>query len=137
MQLGFWRESMRSLLFTTLALSTAMTLTACSKDEPEKTTKSPRQQLQTASANNLNTSVVKVTDEAGNPVPTAQVLIGTELNQPFPNNFVTTTASGEILVPAAWTEPTAVTISAPGYMRTTYLDQLPMGQSLVIRAIEP
>jgi hypothetical protein len=118
-------------LLLCLFLST-LALTGCSKDEDSKKPKK-MEDLITLQA---NLAVQKVVDLAGNPIPNAQVLIGTELGKPMSDNFVTTDASGAFQAPSGWTSAQAVTISAPGYVRVTYFGQMPNGQSFKMRPVE-
>lgn len=77
-----------------------------------------------------------VVDQNGKPIPNAQILIGSDLNQPFANNFIATDSVGGFQAPDGWSRPEAVTISAPGFVRATYLKQSPKGQSFALRPIE-
>lgn len=76
---------------------------------------------------------LKVVDVFGKPVANAQILIGTGVDQPFAENFLATDAGGGFTAPAGWTAAEAVTINAPGYVRATYFEQVPQGQTYVLR----
>ena len=70
-----------------------------------------------------NSSVVM--DEFGNSVPSATVAIG--------NQVVTTDQNGVFKLPTNWTEELPVTISKDGYVKTTYLKQLPKNQIFEVK----
>lgn len=78
-------------------------------------------------------STMRVTDLDGKPVANAQILIGSGLNQPFAGNFLTADANGMFTAPSAWMTAEMVTISAPNYLRASYVGQVPAGQSFQIR----
>lgn len=65
----------------------------------------------------------------------AEILIGDSLDTPFSGNFLTTNAQGQAELPQAWSEPLAVTVQAPGYMRTTYMAQTPGNLSFTLRPL--
>lgn len=83
-----------------------------------------------------NFNIIKVVDTLGRPVAGAQVLLGQSLSQPFADNFITTNSQGLFQAPAAWNQPIAVTIDAPGFLRVTYFAQLPQGQVFQLRAAD-
>ncbi len=74
-----------------------------------------------------------VTDTQGQPVPNAQILIGTDTNLPFQGNVLTTDEQGQAALPQEWTQTEPVTITAPGFVKATYLELAPGIQTLVIR----
>lgn len=78
-------------------------------------------------------STLQVTDLDGNPVPQAQILIGSSLNVPFAGNFITADTNGIFIAPAAWNSAQMVTISAPDHLRVSYVGQIPQGQNFKIR----
>lgn len=80
--------------------------------------------------------ILRVTDLSGQPIAQAQILIGESLDQPFASNFITTDSTGSFPAPAAWTSAQVVTIAAKGFVRATYFDQLPSGQTFVLRPAE-
>lgn len=69
------------------------------------------------------------------PLEGAQVLIGNAMGQPFSGNFLTTDANGQIMIPREWNEALPLTVSAPGYVRTTYLAQDPTSVTLRLRKL--
>lgn len=120
--------------FLSLVLISAL-FTACSKDQQPK-----RQQeglLDRVSGLFESTATpattLKVIDTYGKVVAGAQILIGLAQNQPFAENFIATGADGSFQAPAGWTTAEPVTISAPGYVRATYMAQLPNGQTYTLR----
>ena len=82
-------------------------------------------------------SAIIVTDTSGSPVAGASVMIGTAPNQPFANNVVTTDKSGSFKPMRDWNVALPVTISAQGFVRTTYMSQLPLQKYFVVRAKAP
>lgn len=80
-------------------------------------------------------TALKVMDVHGKPVANAQILIGTGVDQPFAENFIATDANGAFTAPAGWDSPQAVTVNAPGYVRATYFEQLPNGQTYTLRPL--
>ena len=111
-----------AILPLTLAL-----LTSCSKDETSK----PKPKLE--AFNQGETHVLRVLNTEGAAVAGATVVVGTAVNAPFEGNQFVTAADGTFTVPADWNSAEMVTIQAPGYVRSTYLGQMPAGQSLTIR----
>lgn len=77
-----------------------------------------------------------VVDQNGKPISGAQILIGKDINQPFADNFIATDSVGSFEAPKGWTTPESVTINAPGFVRATFLKQLPTGQSFTLRKLE-
>ncbi len=70
-------------------------------------------------------SGLTITDFEGVPVANAQILIGNAQNDPFSGNFISTDAQGKADLPSGWTSAQSVTVSAPGFLRATYLQQSP------------
>jgi hypothetical protein len=64
-------------------------------------------------------SQIKVIDQFQLPVPQAQIMIGSELNQPFVGNFLQTDSSGLVARPSDWSAPASITIDAPGFIKQT------------------
>lgn len=125
-------------LFKVLFVVTALFLTSCSKDFSRQVGQQSSdlmwqlKQMNMTDAEKLAT--LRVTDMTGKAVVGAQVLIGDALNAPFAANFLTTDQNGAFVAPQGWTDEQPVTISAPGYVRASYLGQVPAGQSFQIRA---
>ncbi len=118
-----------SLAFT--GLLTLMVLTSCSNNDPNdpKTGKL----LPSAKMGAEFRSLQRVLSEDGQAIANAQILIGTAVDTPFKGNFLTTDQNGQFPVPEGWIAPQAVTISAPGFVRATYLAQSSGGQPFVLR----
>lgn len=112
---------------------------SCSKDEQPRRQNVFSEGLQGLIQNWQTASTqFKVVDTNGKALAGAQVLIGMAVNQPFTENFMATGPDGLVTAPAAWTTPQAVTISAPGYVRATFLEQTPKGQTFTLRpAVAP
>jgi|GEM_PF-1110463 len=77
---------------------------------------------------------ILVTDENGQGVSGAQVLIGTALNAPFSGNFLVTGADGSVAIPEAWKSDLPVTIQANHFHRVTFFAQTPGQQKYILRA---
>jgi len=69
----------------------------------------------------------------GQSIAHAQILIGSGVGTPFKANLITSDEKGQFLAPAEWTTAQSITISAPGYLRATYLAQKAKGQTFTIR----
>jgi hypothetical protein len=67
-----------------------------------------------------NANVITVTNEDGQALAGAKILIGQKLGNPFQGNFLTTNAQGKVAAPEAWTDTQPVTVHAPGYVRLTH-----------------
>lgn len=123
----------------TILLAGFIILTGCSKDDKTDKGGKDGKNGDSPTAREFQAPYfqqIKVVSTDGKAVPKAQILIGDAANQPFADNFVTTDDDGFIAIPAGWTNPATVTISAPGFVRVSYLKQLPMGQQFTIRALE-
>ncbi len=77
-------------------------------------------------------ALISVVDAAGQPLQ-AEVLIGTGLNDPFPNNLLQTDSKGQVLVPQDWSTELPVTVRSPGYVAITYLQQGPHSMTFKMR----
>lgn len=74
-----------------------------------------------------------VGDASGAPLAQAKVMIGLRENVPFPGNVLTTDADGKIAIPAAWTDAQPVTVEAAGFVRATWMGQMPDAAALQLR----
>lgn len=77
---------------------------------------------------------ITVTDFKGQPIEGAEILVGSSLDQPFAENFLTTDNQGQIKTPASWTSAQPITIAAKGYIRATYFGQIARGQTFKLKA---
>ncbi len=68
---------------------------------------------------------IKIVNQFGEPLPQAQILIGSEVDSPFSGNLVSTNASGIAQIPTDWTTTSHLTVEAAGYVRLTLLNQVP------------
>jgi hypothetical protein len=66
------------------------------------------------------------------PIVGAQVLIGESLNTPLNGNFLTTNSLGQVMAPAEWTQALPITVQAPGFVRTTFIAQMPDDIKIVL-----
>lgn len=78
-------------------------------------------------------NAIMITDENGQAISGAEILIGHSVNSPFPNNIVVSDSKGIISIPTAWTQELPVTILKDGYIKTSYLKQKPEGQIFEVR----
>lgn len=67
------------------------------------------------------------------PIAGAQILIGDALDNPFKGNFLTTNKDGQVQIPSDWSSVESVTISAPGFVRSTYFAQNPGSLTIKLR----
>lgn len=75
-----------------------------------------------------------VTDNSGQPVAGARIMIGLKPDAPFAGNTLVTDKAGVVVTPLAWTSQQPVTIEADGYIRATYFGRLPeTAMNLVIK----
>ncbi len=71
------------------------------------------------------TAAIKVLNEFGEPIESAQVLIGNAQGTPFKGNFLNTNSKGIAQIPTDWAANAHVTVEATGYIRQTLLNQKP------------
>jgi len=111
-------------------------LTSCSIDQRE-----PKEgKLQVGNTASLwrifhHEPQLKIQTENGEPIAKAQVLVGSAQNVPIQENFLSADENGEFAAPSGWTSPLPVTISAPGFLRATYLMQTAHGQVFVLHRL--
>jgi hypothetical protein len=117
-----------------LILCAGLALSACSKDKDE-----PKKARETGYGISLlneilvpEEALLKVASVDGTPLANAQVLIGERMDQPFPENFLSTDGSGQFIAPEAWDTAQMVTVAAPGHIRATFMGQIPEGQTFVL-----
>ncbi|WP_374074210.1 hypothetical protein [Bdellovibrio bacteriovorus] len=117
-----------------MALAVPALFIGCSKDDKPKkpSSNAPTSFSSLFWAQETNLITIKTIDDQ--PLAGAQILIGDALNAPFSGNFLTTDANGQVELPAGWTSAQAVTVQAPGYMRTTYMSQEPGALTIKLRA---
>lgn len=119
-------------------LSTAILLAACSVDKSNSRYSKPEDENQFQAHTTIQKlSQILITDTYGAPVSGAQVMIGTAPNKPFANNIVTTDKTGSFVPPKDWNSELPLTITANGYVRTTYMAQVATQKTFIIRAIAP
>lgn len=82
-------------------------------------------------------SQIFITDSFGSPISGALVMIGTAQDRPFPNNTFTTDSAGSFQPPQAWNSELPITITAPGFVRTTYMNQLATQKTFAVHAKSP
>lgn len=109
-------------------------LSACGSDSSNPAPQAPYNPSGEIGGQQGSLSFIIVTDTLGAPIEGAKVMIGTAPNQPFANNVITTDKSGAFKPMRDWSMPLPVTISAPGFVQTTFMSQLPLQKNFVIRA---
>ncbi len=72
-----------------------------------------------------NVSCVVGMDVSGVGLSGAQILIGNKVGVPFQDNYFEADAAGCFQLPANWIDKQNVTIEAPGYIRTTFVNVEP------------
>lgn len=111
---------------------------SCSKGEKGSDTKTSYFQIAPAvTVASLGIDEIAITDELGNAIAGARVLIGTAENAPFAGNLLTADEAGKIVIPGAWSGNLPVTIDAPGYLRATFLGQAPASRVFQVRKKDP
>ncbi len=119
-------------------LASALFLTSCSKDDKDDKKKeglTAEGSFLTQALTEAQKKTLTVVDPNGLPIAGADVLIGTELDQPFASNFLQTNAAGIFQAPEAWVSNQIITISAKGYVRASFMGQIPAGQTFQLRAV--
>lgn len=81
--------------------------------------------------------ILTVVDEKGAPVANANILLGYEVDKPFPGNTVTTDAKGTASIPADWKAELPLTVQADGYVITTIPSATPGMMTIGISHQEP
>ncbi len=109
-----------------LLLILIVTTISCSS-EKEKQSEEPRKDKLSP------LSTIVVSDEYGQPIAGAKILIGPEEDVPFNDNVLTSKADGTIEIPSAWVSPEDVTLYASGYVTTTYKNQPPGAFNFMIK----
>lgn len=84
----------------------------------------------------LEGTQIEVLDHQGRAISGATVMIGFAENDPFQGNIFTTNGAGTVDVPAVWKTPLPVTVSANGYLTTTFADAQPLGRTLYLETAE-
>ena len=129
------------LLTAIFCTSLGAGLIQCSKDDGDK--KSPpkdsfsNNEIENLKSLALATNQILILDEKNRPLSAAQLLIGTDLNQPFQNNLVQADAQGLILLPVGWVNPQPITVIDNRCVRTTFMQQNPGAKILRVRLAAP
>ncbi len=79
---------------------------------------------------------LEIIDSQGQPISGATVLIGFAENDPFKGNIFTSNRFGTIEIPTLWKTPLPVTVSANGYLTTTFAGTQPLGRTLTLETAE-
>ncbi len=115
-------------ILQSLALCLSVALAGCSKDDKPK----PKEFNPFSFFEKVQTPALKLVNEAGEPLPQAQILIGHGQGE-FAGNYGQTDQNGEFAIPAAWTHPAMVTVDAPGYIRATYVGLSPEAKVITLK----
>lgn len=133
-------NSLKLQMFLVGSLLSAALLSSCNAPFETHKHQSPPEDVKPYSQNDLQRLVdqgnIVVVDAAKKPIADAQVLIGTELNQPFANNLIKTDSQGVVALPKNWSTETAVTVQATGYVRISYLAQKPHGLLFQLKSMQ-
>lgn len=76
---------------------------------------------------------VAVSDLNGRPIAGAELLFGQSAGIPFSGNTAKTDSAGVAAWPAGWKTELPITITAPGFIRATYLSQKPLPFTFKLR----
>ncbi len=117
-------RNLRISLFPALSLAIGI-LTAAGCAPENRTGHLPAETAGVQGVSPVQATALTVTDASGAALAGASILIGPRENVPFPGNVLTTDANGMAAVPAEWVDRQPITIEAPGYVRTTWMAQLP------------
>lgn len=117
-----------------LTLIASLSMVSCGAPKDAGSLKSQTQKTTYILNSKIVNSTLTVTDQAGNAIADAKVLIGSAVDTPFSGNYLITDASGSLAIPAGWTSAQPVTIDAPGFVRTTFMNQTPIAQNYQLRA---
>lgn len=121
-----------------LIIIAATFLGGCSESKTDKGTKKLTSFVEQLWLDITETEkLTQVVDQFGAPVEDAGILIGNSLNQPFSNNFIRSETQGFVRWPQAWNTTQSITIYKDGYIRATYLKQIPGAAKYVLRKIIP
>lgn len=114
----------RMSFFAALALiATLLTAAGCSPTH--RSSHLPTDKAGFSENNSAEAPTLIVTDANGTPLAGAAILIGPRENVPFPGNLLTTDANGMVPLPTDWIDGQPLTVEAPGYVRTTWMSQVP------------
>lgn len=124
---------MKHSLITAVALISLFIL-SCNKPDSSSTlgtpTPNPSEKSGTAT-DAVKSSDIYITNEFGQAVPFARVLIGDEPS--VKNPWLTTDDAGFLAAPKTWVESQSITIDAADYIRLTLKDQTPGSRHFVLR----
>lgn len=83
------------------------------------------------------TTRLHVLSENRVPIANAEVMIGTAVNSPVANNVLTTDQNGYVEIPADWKTALPVTITAPQFIKTTFVSIEPTDAELQLHLEDP
>jgi hypothetical protein len=79
---------------------------------------------------------IRILNEQGLPIIGADVMVGHESGKPFTNNLLKTDSSGAITVTDEWQSTQPITVSATGYLRTTFLNVEPQANEFQLHTVD-
>ncbi len=114
------------LVLNFLLLSASLNLISCSQDKKE----SPKSDLNSVikmswALQAHDQAQIKVINQFGEPIASAQILIGSAVDTPFTGNLLVTDKAGAVSIPKDWSTEAHVTVDAAGFIRLTLLNQKP------------
>lgn len=119
---------MKQGFFVSAILAIALLSAGCAKEKQTAQTVYNANDFKISRRFNLITPdaipTIQVFNQANQPIPHAQIMIGESLGSPFKENLMTTDENGFIAI-NEWIEPAHVTVNAKGYIRQTLLNQKP------------
>jgi hypothetical protein len=135
------RSKLKKWILRAIAINLAITLTAgCSDDTDTDSDKNsqPSQSLLKLGSPDQNHSekIISLVGPQNEPLKQATIMIGQAQNQPFHNNIVISNENGQFIAPPEWQDKQPITISAPGYIRATFMNQIPAGQTFKLNLAE-
>jgi hypothetical protein len=117
---------MKSKMILSIALvGLVIGLTGCNKDKKGEEPTSQLSRFLWTEKEDVESAQIKVINQYGEPVASAQILIGEAQGNPFKDNFIFTDKFGAAVVPTLWETPASVTVDAKGYIRQTLLNVKP------------
>lgn len=106
-----------------------LTLISCQKHQDNQTP-SPGKDIRWLQ----RSEKILVLDELSNPLPSAQLLIGTQTGK---TNWVVANDKGEIIIPESWQNLETITLKADGYQALTLMNQSPSVQTIKLKKLLP
>ncbi len=87
-------------------------------------------------ASRANNNSITIENSYGRPIAGADILIGDGLNGPFTNNRTHTNQHGSFAIPAQWNTSEPLTVTAAGYITTTFFNVAPKPAVFEINTVD-